>query len=132
MDADEMRGHMRAPHARGAVHGRRSRGRRRAARGQDRPGRDRRVHAVAREGGRPRREGGAEIDLEERNPLATDTAAIAKGRQLFEAQACGACHGDEAHGQEGVAPSLIDDEFLGRKGDLPDAAYFGMIKGGSE
>ena len=75
--------------------------------------------------------GGAEIDLEERNPLATDTAAIAKGRQLFEAQACGACHGDEAHGQ-GVAPSLIDDEFLGQKGDLPDAAYFGMIKGGSD
>ena len=76
--------------------------------------------------------GGAEIDLEERNPLATDTAAIAKGRQLFEAQACGACHGDEAHGQEGVAPSLVDDEFLGQKGDLPDAAYFGMIKGGSD
>ncbi|ABS25427.1 cbb3-type cytochrome c oxidase subunit II [Anaeromyxobacter sp. Fw109-5] len=76
--------------------------------------------------------GGAEIDLEEQNPVATDVAAIAKGRQLFDAQGCGACHGDEAQGQEGVAPSLIDDEFLGAKGDLPDAAYFGMIKGGSD
>jgi cytochrome c oxidase cbb3-type subunit 2 len=76
--------------------------------------------------------GGAEIDLEEQNPVATDVAAIAKGRQLFDAQGCGACHGDEAQGQEGVAPSLVDDEFLGAKGDLPDAAYFGMIKGGSD
>ncbi|WP_242343876.1 cbb3-type cytochrome c oxidase subunit II [Anaeromyxobacter terrae] len=76
--------------------------------------------------------GGLELDLEEKNPLAADTAAIAKGRQLFDAQGCGACHGDEAHGQEGVAPSLVDDEFLGEKGDLPDAAYFGMIKGGSD
>jgi cytochrome c oxidase cbb3-type subunit 2 len=64
--------------------------------------------------------------------MGTELAAIAKGRQLFDAQACGACHGDEAQGQEGVAPDLLDDEFLGGKGDLPDAAYFGMIKGGSE
>jgi cytochrome c oxidase cbb3-type subunit 2 len=26
----------------------------------------------------------------------------------------------------------VDDEFLGVKGDLPDAAYFAMIKGGSD
>ncbi|WP_242336004.1 MULTISPECIES: cbb3-type cytochrome c oxidase subunit II [Anaeromyxobacter] len=76
--------------------------------------------------------GGLELDLEEKNPVATDVAAITKGRQLFDAQGCSACHGDEAQGQEGVAPSLIDDAFLGAKGDLPDAAYFGMIKGGSD
>jgi cytochrome c oxidase cbb3-type subunit II len=26
----------------------------------------------------------------------------------------------------------VDEQFLGVKGDLPDAAYFGMIKGGSD
>jgi len=32
---------------------------------------------------------------------------------------------------EGI-PSLEDDVFLGVKGDLPDAAYFAMAKGGSD
>jgi cytochrome c oxidase cbb3-type subunit 2 len=76
--------------------------------------------------------GGLEIDLGEPNPKALDLAAVRRGKELFEANACGACHGEEAEGQEGVAPSLLDDEFLGAKGDLPDAAYFGLIKGGSE
>jgi cytochrome c oxidase cbb3-type subunit 2 len=31
-----------------------------------------------------------------------------------------------------VAPSLIDDQFLGEKGDLPDGAYFAIIEGGSD
>jgi cytochrome c oxidase cbb3-type subunit 2 len=76
--------------------------------------------------------GGGEIDLEAPNPHATDVAAVAKGKQLFDANGCGACHGDEAQGQEGVAPNLLDDAFLGARGDLPDAAYFAMIKGGSD
>ncbi len=76
--------------------------------------------------------GGGEIDLEQPNPKANDVAAVVKGKQLFEANNCGACHGDEAQGQEGVAPSLVDDEFLGVKPDLPDAAYFAIIKGGSD
>jgi cytochrome c oxidase cbb3-type subunit 2 len=75
--------------------------------------------------------GGVEVDLAAVNPLGHAVAAVAKGKQLWEANGCGACHGDEAHGQEGVAPSLLDDEFLGGKGDLPDGAYFAMIKGGS-
>jgi cytochrome c oxidase cbb3-type subunit 2 len=33
---------------------------------------------------------------------------------------------------EGVAPSLIDARFLEQDGDLPDAAYHAMIKGGSD
>jgi cytochrome c oxidase cbb3-type subunit 2 len=76
--------------------------------------------------------GGVDVDLAAPNPLRQVVAAVVKGRQLFEANACAACHGDEADGQEGVAPSLVDDEFLGVKGDLPDAAYFAMIKGGSD
>jgi cytochrome c oxidase cbb3-type subunit 2 len=76
--------------------------------------------------------GGIDVDLAMANPLGQATVAVVKGKQLWEANGCGACHGDEAHGQEGVAPGLLDDEFLGAKGDLPDAAYFAMIKGGSD
>jgi cytochrome c oxidase cbb3-type subunit 2 len=77
--------------------------------------------------------GGGEIDLAVANPHgAGDAAAVVKGKQLFEANSCSACHGDEGHGQDGVAPSLVDDTFLGVKGDLPDAAYFAIIKGGSD
>jgi cytochrome c oxidase cbb3-type subunit 2 len=75
--------------------------------------------------------GGVEVDLAMANPLGREVAAVVKGKQLWEGNSCGACHGDEAHGQEGVAPSLVDDEFGGVKGDLPDAAYFAIIKGGS-
>jgi cytochrome c oxidase cbb3-type subunit II len=76
--------------------------------------------------------GGVDVELDAPNPKAADVTAVAKGKQLFEANGCSACHGDEAEGQEGVAPSLVDEQFLGVKGDLPDAAYFGMIKGGSD
>ncbi|BDG01911.1 cbb3-type cytochrome c oxidase subunit II [Anaeromyxobacter oryzae] len=75
---------------------------------------------------------GGEVDLAVANPHANDVAAVVKGKKLFEANSCSACHGDEAQGTEGVAPSLIDDTFLGVKGDLPDAAYFAVIKGGSD
>jgi cytochrome c oxidase cbb3-type subunit 2 len=76
--------------------------------------------------------GGGEIDLDAPNPKAKDAAGIAHGKKLFEANGCNACHGDGAEGQDGIAPSLVDDEFLGVKGDLPDAAYFQMVKGGSD
>ena len=76
--------------------------------------------------------GGVDVDLEQANPRSGDVAAAGKGKQLFESNGCGACHGDEAEGQEGVAPSLVDDAFLGEQPDLPDAAYFAMIKGGSD
>jgi len=76
--------------------------------------------------------GGVDVDLDAPNPKANDVAAIARGKQLFAANGCATCHGDEAEGQEGIAPSLVDDEFLAVKGDLPDAAYFTMVKGGSD
>jgi cytochrome c oxidase cbb3-type subunit 2 len=75
---------------------------------------------------------GVQLELDEPNPLAGDAAATAKGEELFAAQGCNACHADEAEGMEGVAPSLIDARFLEQDGDLPDAAYFMMIKGGSD
>jgi cytochrome c oxidase cbb3-type subunit 2 len=73
----------------------------------------------------------AEVDLALQNPVAGKPEAIARGRKLF-ADDCAVCHGDEAKGQEGVAPSLLDDEFLGQTPDLPDAAYFAIISGGSD
>jgi len=76
--------------------------------------------------------GGIDVELDAPNPLGQSVAAVTRGKDLFEANACGACHGDEAHGLEGIAPNLLDDEFLGVAGDLPDAAYFAMIKGGSD
>jgi cytochrome c oxidase cbb3-type subunit 2 len=75
--------------------------------------------------------GGVDVELDAANPLGQTVAAVSKGKQLWDANGCAACHGDEAMGQPGVAPDLVDEEFLGQKGDLPDAAYFAMIKGGS-
>jgi cytochrome c oxidase cbb3-type subunit 2 len=75
--------------------------------------------------------GGLDIELDAPNPLGAGVAAVKKGRDLWDANGCAACHGDEAEGQDGVAPRLVDDEFLGAAGDLSDAAYFAMIKGGS-
>ncbi len=76
--------------------------------------------------------GGVDVDLALANPLGHGVEAVKRGRALWDRNGCGACHGDEAQGQEGVAPNLLDEEFLGVKGDLPDAAYFAMIKGGSD
>jgi len=81
-------------------------------------------HAVQRRQG-----GGADLGLE--NPLAHDTQAVVAGKKLFAAN-CAVCHGDEGQGTQDVAPSLLDDVFLGEKGDLPDGAYFAIINGGSD
>ena len=81
-------------------------------------------HAVARRQG-----GTADINLE--NPLAHDTQAVVLGKKLY-LENCAVCHGDEGQGTEGVAPSLIDDQFLDEKGDLPDGAYFAIIDAGSD
>ena len=77
-----------------------------------------------------RRKAGA-VDLAQQNPFAGDKAAKKKGKRLF-ADNCAVCHGDEAQGIDGVAPSLVDDRFLEADGDLPDAAYFAIIEGGSD
>lgn len=77
-----------------------------------------------------RRKVGA-VDLAQQNPLAGDKAARKKGKKLF-ADNCAVCHGDDAQGVDGVAPSLVDDRFLEVDGDLPDAAYFAIIAQGSD
>jgi cytochrome c oxidase cbb3-type subunit 2 len=82
-------------------------------------------HAVAR------RAAGPAVDLAAKNPFGNDPGAIARGHKVF-ADNCAVCHGDEGHGQEGVAPDLLDDVFLGEKGDMPDGAWFALISGGSD
>jgi cytochrome c oxidase cbb3-type subunit 2 len=69
-------------------------------------------------------------DLAAANPLAGKAPAIARGKTLY-ADNCSQCHGDAGEGIAGVIPSLVDDEFLGVKGDPADGAYFGVITCGS-
>jgi len=77
-----------------------------------------------------RRQAGA-VDLAAVNPFAADMKAKLKGKKLF-LDNCAVCHGDEGHGMADVAPDLLDDRFLEVDGDLPDAAYFAIIKDGSD
>jgi cytochrome c oxidase cbb3-type subunit 2 len=81
-------------------------------------------HAVARRKAAP-------LDLAMVNPTAGRAEAVARGRKLF-ADNCAVCHGEEGEGVEGVAPSLVDEVFLGETGDMPDAAYFALISSGSD
>ncbi len=83
-------------------------------------------HAVQR-----RQPAAGAVDLSAANPLGDSPQAIARGHKVFQ-ESCTACHGDEGHGVEGVAPNLLDDLFLGAKGDMPDGAYFAIISGGSD
>lgn len=83
-------------------------------------------HAVQR-----RQPAAGAADLSAANPLGDSPQAIARGQKVFQ-ESCAACHGDEGHGVEGVAPNLADDLFLGAKGDMPDGAYFAIISGGSD
>jgi len=63
------------------------------------------------------------------NPLTGDPAAIAGGKELFE-ENCAVCHGNSGKGY--IGPSLIDDIFLYKEGDLEDNDYFDLINNGTE
>jgi len=69
-------------------------------------------------------------DLMASNPLTGKPAAVARGKAVY-ANNCAQCHGDEGEGIPGAVPSLVDDEFLGEKGDAADGTYFGLITCGS-
>jgi cytochrome c oxidase cbb3-type subunit 2 len=70
-------------------------------------------------------------DLAAVNPLAGNPDAVNRGMALY-ASNCAQCHGDHGEGMPGAVPSLIDDEFLAVKGDVPDGTYFGLISCGSD
>jgi cytochrome c oxidase cbb3-type subunit 2 len=73
----------------------------------------------------------ARVDLAEPNPLVATDEVIGRGNRAFHQNGCDACHGDDAHGTEGI-PSLVDDTFLGVSPDMSDAAYAAMIQFGSD
>ncbi|MDA8082509.1 MAG: cbb3-type cytochrome c oxidase subunit II [Nitrospiraceae bacterium] len=62
------------------------------------------------------------------NPLAGKAEAIARGKELYSRD-CASCHGADAKGS--IGPSLVDDEFLYIKGDLPDDDYFEVVNNGT-
>ncbi len=70
-------------------------------------------------------------DLAAVNPFAGRPDAVNRGMALF-GNNCAQCHGDHGEGMAGAVPSLIDDEFLAVKGDVPDGTYFGLISCGSD
>jgi mono/diheme cytochrome c family protein len=63
------------------------------------------------------------------NPLAGDPAAIKEGAAIYK-EHCAACHGDDGKG--GIGPSLTDNSFLYKAGDLPDGDYFEIINNGTQ
>lgn len=63
------------------------------------------------------------------NPLAGNPKAIDEGKALFKTN-CAMCHGEDGKG--GIGPSLVDDEFLYAKGDVPDDDYFEVINNGTQ
>lgn len=69
------------------------------------------------------------LDLAAVNPFDDSPAVRTAGMKAF-ADKCAVCHGDEAEGQDGVAPSLVDGKMLGGP-NLPDGAWLGVIKAGS-
>ena len=69
-------------------------------------------------------------DLLAVNPLTGNKSAILRGSTVYKNN-CAQCHGDEGEGLPGAVPSLVDDVFLGQKGDVADGTYFGLISCGS-
>jgi cytochrome c oxidase cbb3-type subunit 2 len=70
-------------------------------------------------------------DLAAASPFAGRRELVTRGMAVY-AENCAQCHGEHGEGMPGAVPSLIDDEFLGQKGDVPDGTYFGLISCGSD
>lgn len=66
---------------------------------------------------------------EEKNPLAGDPKAHEAGKEVYK-QNCEACHGDDGKG--GIGPSLVDNEWLKKPGDISDGQIFAIIAQGTE
>lgn len=64
-----------------------------------------------------------------KNPVAGDPGAIAAGKKLFNDN-CAICHGESAGGD--IGPSLVDNMFLYKEGDLADDDYFELITNGTD
>lgn len=60
------------------------------------------------------------------NPLRGNQEAIASGAKTFK-NICATCHGEQAKGDLGIGPNLIDSEWL--HGDFDQAVFNNIAKG---
>jgi cytochrome c oxidase cbb3-type subunit 2 len=65
---------------------------------------------------------------DEKNPLEGDKKAHELGEQLYK-QNCEACHGDDGKG--GIGPSLRDNIWLNKDGDIRDGQIYAIIANGT-
>jgi len=65
---------------------------------------------------------------DEKNPLEGDKKAHELGEQLYK-QNCGACHGDDGKG--GIGPSLRNNIWLNKDGDIRDGQIYAIIANGT-
>ncbi len=66
---------------------------------------------------------------EEKNPLTGDAKAYELGEHIYK-ENCEACHGDDGKG--GIGPSLRDNKWLGKDGDISDGRIFVIISEGTQ
>ena len=77
----------------------------------------------------PKRPKAPMIAKGDKNPIASDAAAIADGKKLFEMN-CAACHGVDAKGD--IGPDLTDNEWLYVQGPIGDDTLFFVIADGTK
>lgn len=67
---------------------------------------------------------------EDKNPFAGDPKFIAKGKTLYDVH-CLMCHGVDGKGIAGLAPSVVDNIWLDKEGDVTDGVIYIITANGT-